>query len=735
MDKKIVRLLIIDASPDDADLPAVALRKNGYMLKTQRVQDMAGMQAALAKGNWDVVLSEYNLPHFGALLALDTLRHSGQGLPFIVLTKNISDQDLVKVMRAGACDVILKSDLARLAPVIERELSVVAERRDYRKASERLNEIENKHQAMIEGSLEAISYCHDGMHVDVNKAYLQLFGYESLEELEGVPVLDLIDKSDRSRFKELLRKMGREGEAPNEPQAFTGTRKDGSRLPIEINMSIVSIGGEKCTQIVVSDMSRLAAAKAHAERANQPEKLTIKEISDTAGPQGDGKRDPLTGAYQRDYFLRALGRAIEQANSGGKSSVLLYIELDGLKEINAEYDSSMGDRLLREIGKLFRSKLGHNAVLSRFGGDEFAVLLEEDDQDAVQLISDTLAMCVRDASTVVVGHAEAVRPTLGLVMMNESVESVEKILSLAYSACEQVKKQQKTAGESEGTRTSAEEAKDPEYRRLATWRQRIQHALDNNGFQLVFQPVINLIGDPSEYYEVLIRMNGRGVGDDLVSAGEFMPIAEESGQADDIDEWVVRNAMSGLADLHREGQKACFFINLSLHAPQNEALVPMISQGLKETELEARHLILELDESLFSRGDQAIREFVQSVHKLGCRLSLDNFGGNLATLTQLRDLPIEFLKIDGALVQDCAQDNIKQMVLKTIVQIAKLLDRKTIGKCVEDEETLSLLYSYELDYLQGNYFQQADKEPEYKFGNETTLSSDADDLGAWPPPR
>ena len=318
-------------------------------------------------------------------------------------------------------------------------------------------------------------------------------------------------------------------------------------------------------------------------------------------------------------------------------------------------------------------------------------------------------------------------------MMNETVESVEKILSLAYSACEQVKKRQKTASGPAAGQSTAEAAKDPEYRRLAAWRQRIQRALDDDNFRLVYQPVINLIGDPSEYYEVLVRLTGNG--GDLISAAEFMPIAEESGQISAIDEWVVRNALRGLADLHGEGQKACFFVNLSVHAPESEALVPLIRQILQESKLEARHLILEIDESLIGKGDESTREFIRSVHKLGCRLSLDNFGGRLAALDKLRDLPIEFLKIDAEVVRNCAHDNIKQMVLKTIVQIAKLLDRKTIGKCVEDEETLSLLYSYELDYLQGNYFQQADNQPKYKFGNETTLSSDTDDLGAWPPPR
>lgn len=733
MNKKILRLLIVDASPDDADLPANTLRKNGYMLKTQRVQDMAGMQSALAKGNWDVVLSEYNLPHFGAILALDTLNHSGQELPFIVLTDSIDDNDLAKVMRAGARDVILKSDLARLPPVIERELFVIEERRDYQKTNERLREIENKHQAMIDGSLEAISYSHDGMHVDANKAYLQLFGYEDLEELEGIPVLDLIDKSDHHRFKEYFRKAGKKNSDVNEPQTFTATRKDGSRFPVEVNMSTVSIGGEKCTQIAVNNMSRLAANKSQPGHSTQAETLSGEEIPVKENPEDDQERDTLTGAYKRDYFLRQISRAIKQVKSGGKNSALLYLELDGLKEINGKFGSSMGDRLLREIGKLFKNILDSNAVLSRFGGDEFAVLLEEDDPDAVQLVADTLAMCVRDAASVVVGNPNAAYLTLGLVMMNETVESVEKILSLAYSACEQVKKQQKTASGSATSQSTAEAAKDPEYRRLAAWRQRIQQSLDDDNFRLVYQPIINLIGDPSEYYEVLVRLPGNG--GDLISAAEFMPIAEESGQISAIDEWVVRNALRGLADLHGEGQKACFFVNLSVHAPESEALVPLIRQILQESKLEARHLILEIDESLIGKGDESTREFIRSVHKLGCRLSLDNFGGRLAALDKLRDLPIEFLKIDAEVVRNCAHDNIKQMVLKTIVQIAKLLDRKTIGKCVEDEETLSLLYSYELDYLQGNYFQQADNQPKYKFGNETTLSSDTDDLGAWPPPR
>ncbi|TDJ63835.1 MAG: response regulator, partial [Proteobacteria bacterium] len=220
MDKKILRLLIIDDSADDADIPVSVLRKNGYMLKSQRVQDLAGIQSALNKAKWDLVVSEYRLPHLGAMLALDTVKHLSPDLPFFVLTKKINDADLIEVMRAGARDVILKSEPARIVPAIERELAVVEEWGNYKKTAALLQEIENKHQAMIDGSMEAICYSHDGMHVDANRAYLDLFGYGGLEELEGVPVLDLIDKSDHARFKRHLRKADKNNKKPAEPQEF-----------------------------------------------------------------------------------------------------------------------------------------------------------------------------------------------------------------------------------------------------------------------------------------------------------------------------------------------------------------------------------------------------------------------------------------------------------------------------------------------------------------------------------
>ncbi|MCH7931844.1 MAG: diguanylate cyclase [Proteobacteria bacterium] len=251
-------------------------------------------------------------------------------------------------------------------------MAVVEEWGNYKKTAALLQEIENKHQAMIDGSMEAICYSHDGMHVDANRAYLDLFGYGGLEELEGVPVLDLIDKSDHARFKRHLRKADKNNKKPAEPQEFQARKKDGSKAKIYVSVSVINIGGEDCTQIVVDEASK------HGR-------------SDTDSGE-TGLRDPLTGVYKRDYFLQALAKAIGQVKGGGKASALLYVELDGLKAINERFGKAAGDRLLRQVADYFGDTID-NAVISRFGGDEFAVIQTEfkDRQGAADVATKIIA--------------------------------------------------------------------------------------------------------------------------------------------------------------------------------------------------------------------------------------------------------------------------------------------------------------------------------------------------------
>ncbi len=703
-DKKILRLLIIDDSPDDAELASTALRKGGYMLKTQRVQDLSGMQAALDKGRWDTVISEYSLPHFSAQMAHDVLKKAGFDIPFIVFTRNINDADLIKIMRAGAHDVVMKNQTVRLAPVIEREVRVADERRSYRQALKALNEVENKHRAIIEGSREAICYSQDGMHINANKAYLTIFGYESVSEMEGIPVMNLIDKSDQARFKDYIRKSSKQ--ASDKAQEFMAVKKDGARFHVEITLSPITIEGENCTQMLVADISKRKAVENKLHYLNQ--------------------HDPLTGLYNRHYFIQEIGKSVEKVKREGGTDGVIYIDLNQVKSINNEAGHAAGDRFLLKVVRLVRDKLDGASMLSRFGGDEFAVLVHDTDAKQLKATADSLVKALKNTPFSDGGRSFEGNCTFGTTLINSNSESAHKILSEIYHVSEQGKATKKPEPPPPPPVQKLEAKKPTVQRKPSTastaWQARIQTALDKDGFELTYQPIINLHGDPAEYFEVLVRL----VGDngELVPAGKFMSAAEHAGQTDAIDRWVVRNSIEALSALHQEGRQASFFINLCSTAFKDAELLPLIKQGFGNAGLKPEYLIFEIDEPAVIADLEAAGKFVKAVKQMGCYFCIDNFGSNLNTLNHLRELPIEYLKIEGSLIRDLASDNVNQASLKAVLDVAKALDKKTIAKFVEAADNLATLWNFGVDYVQGNYFQQADSGLGYEFSGETTLSSD-----------
>ena len=732
-EKKILRVLVIDDSPDDAELTLTTLRKaGGFMLKSHRVQDLAAFQSALEKNEWDVVLSEFALPHFGAAMAYDVLRRAGIDVPFLVVTRAIRDPDMVKIMRGGAQDVIVKGQLARLAPAIERELTVAAERRQYRAATQTLQEVENKHRAIVEGAREAMGYAQDGMHVDANRAYLDIFEYENFSELEGIPVMNLIDKSDQARFKEYMRKNRDGGGAAQE---FVAIRKSGTRLHVEVTLSPITINGEQCTQLLVADISKRKAVETKLQYLNQ--------------------HDPLTGLYNRAYITQELAKAIEQVKGGGKPGGVLYLDFYELKHVNNTLGHAAADRFLLKAIKVIREALGDNATLARFGDHEFVVLLRDIAQRKLAERSDIVEKALKDTTFTDGGHTVHCEFRIAHAPITAAAENSQKLLASLYRAAAPLEPNKPAVA----TQPAAAPAPAPEpvataatpvpaaptappapaattpaspavaatpaaaaSHKTGDWHDRIEHALQRDGFQLTYQPIISLHGDPAEYFEVLVRMMGRD--EELIAASEFMPPAEKSGQAVAIDRWVVKQSVQALADLNGEGRQPMFFVNLCPAAITDAELLTTLGAALKQYKVTAEHLVFEIDESAIISQLQAATAFLRTLKGIGAKFCIDSFGKAMGAIEYLRNVPADYLKIDATVVRNVSRDPVNQASFKAVLEVAKSLNKKTIAKGVESAEILSSLWTFGVDYAQGNYFQQAEAGTDYEFSGEATLSSD-----------
>jgi len=652
----------------------------------QRIEEYRrryGVQSALTKGEWDVVLCEFSLPHFGAELALELIGNAGLDIPFIVFTRAIKDTDLVRIMHAGARDVILKTQPARVPPVIARELGVAELTRQHRQIAQQLKEAEHKHRAVTESSREAIGYCLDGMHIDANHAYLGVFGYENFGELEGIPVMNLIDKSDQARFKDYLRKATNQG--PQPAQQFQAIRRDNSRFHVELTAAPITIHGEKCAQLLAEDISKRKTVEDKLQFLNQ--------------------RDPLTGLYNRGTFLQELNKFVDLAKQGKTSGGLIYLDIAKLKEINTTFGHATGDRILVQIAKFFRDQFGDTATLARFGGEEFTLLLPNGDEAALKKMLETIKGYLGSLSLTKDGKTYTCNCVYGLAPIDQNTASTQAVIATVFSLAKQATPTPKPAPVAEPDKPGA--AKAPlDQAAIESWAARLRTALDKNEFHLTYQPIINLHGEAAEMYEVLLRLqepNGT-----LIEPGQFMPAAEAAGLAPAIDRWVVDQSLRALAELERQGRAASLFVNLSPTAFKDAELTALLTKGLKELKVKAESVVLEADEDAVIANYPDAKSFIQSVKRLGCRFTVDNFGTSLATLNQLRDLPVQFLKISGAIVRNLSTDRVSQASLKAVIELAQALDKKTIAKSVEKAEDMSILFNLGVDYVQGHYFQEAD---------------------------
>ena len=759
--KRILRLLIVDDSPDDADLLSKNLRLARFMLKTERVINASAMQTALQKGKWDLVVCESTLVNLNCQLALDTVKRINPSIPFIIFTKNMGDDEMVEIMRAGARDVVLKSRPARIIPAIERELDVAAARNETRRVMGLVKEMETKHKAMIEGTRDAVCYCHEGMHIDANPMYLDMFGYDNLQELEVIPVMDLIEKEDHERFKRVLRKATK-NKAITESTEFACKKKGGGQLYIDLSIATVNHKGENCLQLTVQDITKRKAAENRLKYLSQ--------------------RDPLTGLYNRHHFMKMLSDLIEEIKAGEKPAVLIYLDLYDLKDINAELGYTAGDRLLLKITKMFRETLGADTTIARVGGDEFTVLLENASLKEGRTTTEKIKELFQKTLLSEKGKKHECNCASSITIINDKSGTAQDIITKAGIECDQERPQavitEKAAAAKPATPKPVEkkpvtkprpaESK-PAAAKPATpkpvekkpvtkprpaestpvvakpaapgststsqsspWVKRIQEALKDNRFKLVYQPTISLHGETDEYFEVLVRMIDEN--NNMIPPSQFLAAAEKSGQIKDIDYWVTEHAAESLASLHAEGREAKFFINLSMATCQDKNYMNWVKESLDNAKLDGRYLVFELEESdILNNSEETNKKIIKDLTSLGGSVSIDNCGLSLDSVLNLPRQSIAFIKIPNSAVESASANIDKKESLTAMLAMAVKLEVKSVAKAIEDAHSLTDLWTFGFEYVQGNYFQQADEEITYDFTpeDEAELSSEDIQQSSW----
>lgn len=422
--------------------------------------------------------------------------------------------------------------------------------------------------------------------------------------------------------------------------------------------------------------------------------------------------DTLTGLPNRALAIDRMTQSIAHAKRNHTKTALLFIDMDGFKAINDSLGHTMGDMMIQILAMRLQENLRETDTISRQGGDEFLIILNDiKTMDDVSLIVEKL-LVETQKPIILERHTLASSISIGIALYPNDGDNFETLLQKADTAMYQAKE---NGG---NTYCFFTEEMNNEILSHLHMINDLKQALQNNEFELHYQPQIELQHQKISGIEALLRWNHPQKG--LIPPSHFIPIAESSGLIVPIGEWVIHEACAQAARWSRQGLTCNIAVNISAVQFKRDNLEQIIQEALRHSGLEAHYLELELTESILIQDTQKVLQSIQRLKNLGIRLSIDDFGTGYSSLSYLKRFAVDKLKIDRSFVQDIAHETENNAIVKAIIQIAKSFGLKTIAEGIENKESVDVLKVYGCDEIQGFYF--AKPMPQHVFWEYCSLN-------------
>lgn len=680
-----LRLLVVHDTQNEAEPLLSSLRNAGQAVRSHFIASVDELGGVLADQNWDMLLAKLSTETLDVAAAVATVQRAGKDISMIGLVDDHNAEVLSSALALGMTDVVVEGDDQHLLAVVRRELAALQTRREVRELRISLRESEKRCQLLLDSSVDAIAYVHEGMHIYANQAYRELFGYDDIEELQSTPIMDLVAKDDIQALKDALR-VDPDG-PPNELKC-AGRHAEGEEFDIRMTLSGATYEGEPCTQLVIR--------RADADNAEIQEKL--REIS---------SQDLVTGLYNRQYFSDALDSAYQQAVKNNASRMVLHIGIANFNDIKTQVGMAGTDVILKELASFADDHQPADSILARYGDDSFALLLK-DSAKLEQLEPDCLKVrrTVGEHLFEVDGRTIPVDIRFGAAHIDEQCQSGREALTQAHQAFTQA--QQADEGFRYFDKSDIANLSDD------SMVAKVQHALDNDGFRILFQPIISLRGDSRELYDVLLRLVDKD-GEDVLPE-DFLPMVEARELGAKLDRWVVLKTIKTLADHRRRGHNTQLFIHLTPSSIQDPTFLPWVNSALRAAKLPGDALAFQITEGQAQSYLKAAKSFSKGLGLLKCKLALTHFGLIESGLSVTRHLDIDYIRVDGHFIDELAKSDKAMPPLEKLVRDIHQQDIQSIVPQIESAEILASLWELGVNYIQGYYVQAPLAQMDYEFG-------------------
>jgi len=688
MSNRPARLLVVDDAPLTRGLLEHALRKYGYAVETAS----NGQQAVeyFIKHHPDLILMDADMPIVDGVTACARIRElpDAKHLPIIIVTALVERQWIDRAYAAGATDYITK-------PV---NLDVLRNRIHYilqaKRAEEALFDEKEKAQVTLASICDGVIATDAKGRVEfLNPNAIKITGWTT-EEAKGLAlsqVFSLIDENTQQPIEFPIQRCLEKGKMLDAQNTLLLHRDGKKQFAIEEKAAPIKARNGRIIGVVVvfHDVT---------ETRKMTQTLAYKAT-----------HDALTGLYNRHEFNARLKRVLQAPRDEKSKHALLYMDLDRFKVVNDTCGHEAGDQLLKDVALLLQKNIDAHtgfalATLARLGGDEFGLLLENCSKKKSVLIAKSLCESLESYRFFWTNDQQeknlfTIGISIGLVPISTQTLNPKSIIAMADAAC--------YAAKNTGRRCIHiyQENDTAPANSNIQWISLIHDNLEKDqGFSLFYQPILPLRKSPNvgNCYEILLRI--ADPQNQLVPLGAFLSAATRYNLMPTLDRWVICKVLKWLTTHPQHLEKLSLItINISGYSLCDQHFLKRVISDIDNTEIPAQKLCFEITENTALTNFTGVLNFMTPLKKRGCRFALDNFGSGIASFAYLKNLPVDFLKIDGALIKNLLNDTVDYAMVKSINDIAHLMSIQTMAENVENQATLKKLKDIGIDYVQGNW--------------------------------
>lgn len=679
--RKNIYILFIEFDSTHTSAIISFLRENQFAPRGKNLSSMDELYTALAERSWDLILCQSQQSSFDPFAMGRELAAMEKDIPIIQLHQQPSHQDITQALLNKIQAVLPLEDHPLLLLFIQREYSLLEDRRQARQLQQRLEDSKKRCKLLMDHSTLAIAFLDNQKIVYLNEAFCHLFGYQVTTLLLNRSIFILVAPEERTAIEQLTTTFDDHLHAKQTYQLLA-KRADKSNFTAHLELQKIEFNHRDCIEILINSKQQLL------------NKNTFEDM------------DAITGLYNLKYFTSALESTIRQAQQGGHDCHLFFINIINLIDIRSQLGSEASRSLARDSADILNDELSKVHLKARISDDTFAIIYSDPDLHKSKQVATTIFD--RLCSHITHFEDNLIEPQciVAIVPLTDTSPSVQHIFERGQSSinnCQQTPQVAVFNGEHDVLFNS-------DILSIA----QVKNALEANQLQLLFQPLVPLVFNSDyQHYEVLLRMldeNNR-----IIPPAQFLSSIENGDLSEDMDRWVISQSIDRFRKHLESNEQLKLFISVTDTVWQREGFLPWLAEQLRLSRIQADHIVIQISESESSNKLSEAEFFVNSLRQLNCLICLKHYGSTNNSKNILKTLDPDYVKFDGSYIQELADDAILDSNFATLLSNLTNLGKITIAPQVEHPHVMSILWKSGLGMVQGYYLQPPEKEMIYQF--------------------